>query len=89
MNESRAETPPLRETSSSIVQVYEGSGAVTIAGETLRFTQGDIIAVPAWKRVSFESDPGRTMYLFRMHDRPFVRSINAYRADDGAGNAPA
>jgi gentisate 1,2-dioxygenase len=60
---------------------------VTIQGETLRFTQGDIIAVPAWKKVSFQSDPGRTTYLFRMHDRPLVRALNAYRADDGAGGA--
>jgi gentisate 1,2-dioxygenase len=81
------DTPPIRETSSSIVHVYEGSGTVTIQGETLRFTQGDIIAVPAWKKVSFQSDPGRTTYLFRMHDRPLVRALNAYRADDGAGGA--
>jgi gentisate 1,2-dioxygenase len=78
------ETPPLRETSSSIVNVYEGSGTVTIGEETLRFAQGDIIAVPAWKKVRFRSDPGRTMYLFRMHDRPLVRALNAYRSDDGS-----
>jgi gentisate 1,2-dioxygenase len=82
-----AETPPQRETSSSIINVYQGSGTALIDGETLRFTQGDVMAVPAWKTVRFRADAGQTTYLFRMHDRPLVRALNAYRSDDGTAQA--
>jgi len=81
-----AATTPVRETSSSIVNVFEGRGKVTIDGDELTFERGDIIAIPAWKRVSFESDAGTRTYLFRMDDQPLVRAINAYRVDDGHGN---
>jgi len=42
-----------------------------------------VIAVPAWKQVRFRADAGQTTYLFRMHDRPLVRALNAYRSDSG------
>jgi len=81
-----AATPAIRETSSSIVNVYEGRGRASIDGETFAFERGDIIAVPAWKTVSFASAPDARTYLFRMDDKPLVRAINAYRVDDGHGN---
>jgi gentisate 1,2-dioxygenase len=81
-----ARTTPIRETSSSIVNVFEGRGRVTLDDQVLTFERGDIIAVPAWKRVSFESAPDSQTYLFRMDDKPLVRAINAYRVDDGHGN---
>jgi gentisate 1,2-dioxygenase len=77
------ETAPLRETSSSIINVHEGSGIATIGDETIRFTRNDIFAIPAWKKVVFHADPGDTTYLFRMNDRPLVRALNAYRNDAG------
>jgi gentisate 1,2-dioxygenase len=81
-----AATAPLRETSSSIINVYSGSGTVTVGDVVLPFRRGDILAIPAWKTVSIASDPSTPSYLFRMDDKPLVRAINAYRSDDGNGN---
>ncbi len=78
-----APTPPARETASSIMHVYEGSGSSFIGNTEVRWKRGDTIAVPAWQTTRHIADPSETAYLFRYDDIPLVTALGAYRKDDG------
>ena len=43
-----AQTAPVRETGSSVYQVFDGSGTVTIGAATWTVTRGDLFVVPSW-----------------------------------------
>jgi gentisate 1,2-dioxygenase len=78
-----AATPPLRETASAIMHVYEGSGRSRIGETVLEWKRGDTFAVPAWRTAVHESAPGERSYLFRFDDRPLMQALAAYRSDNG------
>jgi gentisate 1,2-dioxygenase len=78
-----ARTTRLRETTSAVMHVYEGSGRSLIGETELRWTQGDTIAVPAWTPVVHEADAGSNVRLFKFDDRPLLTALEAYRCDEG------
>ncbi|MFI5426566.1 hypothetical protein [Aeromicrobium sp. UC242_57] len=49
---SGAETTPIRETGSSIYQVFDGSGRVTVGARTWSVERGDLFVVPSWEAFS-------------------------------------
>src|SRR5690606_1931775 len=51
-----AETAPVRETGSSVYQVFDGSGTVTVGDTTWSVTRGDLFVVPSWQPLSVRSE---------------------------------
>ncbi|MBD0418107.1 cupin domain-containing protein [Streptomyces sp. TRM S81-3] len=80
-----AETAPVRETGSSVYQVFDGSGTVTVGGTTWSVTRGDLFAVPSWQPLSVRSEAGSTdsdsgaLDLFRFSDSPVFEALRLDR----------
>ncbi|KAK7531941.1 gentisate 1,2-dioxygenase [Phyllosticta citribraziliensis] len=76
-----AASPPKRETGSAVWHVVAGRGQTVMDGETLRWEEGDTIAVPAWREWRHVADAGATAYLFRFDDLPMLRALGWYRVE--------
>src|SRR5690606_20503366 len=82
-----AETAPVRETGSSVYQVFDGSGTVTVGGRTWSVTRGELFTVPSWEPVSARSEAGPSasdsgpLDLFRFTDAPFSESLQLHRTE--------
>ena len=81
------ETAPLRQTGSSVWQVFDGSGAVTVGERSWSVTRGDLFVVPSWQPLSIRSEAGATdsdggaLDLFRFSDAPIFESLHLHRTD--------
>jgi gentisate 1,2-dioxygenase len=69
-----ASTIPAREAGSSVWQVFDGAGTVTLDGQTRELNHGDVIAVPSWCEHSFASSAD--LSLFRMSDQPIFERLH-------------
>ncbi|MFD5505731.1 cupin domain-containing protein [Streptomyces sp. NPDC127061] len=82
-----AETAPARETGSSVYQVFDGSGTVTVGDSTWSITRGDLFVVPSWAPFSVKSEAGDTdsdsgaLDLFRFSDSPVFEKLQLDRID--------
>ncbi|RSM98693.1 cupin [Nonomuraea sp. WAC 01424] len=80
-----AETAPVRETGSSVYQVFDGSGSVTVGDRTWTVTRGDLFSVPSWQPFSARSEAGSTdsdsgaLDLFRFSDSPVFEALRLNR----------
>ncbi|MEV1172569.1 cupin domain-containing protein, partial [Nonomuraea sp. NPDC049784] len=80
-----AETTPVRETGSSVYQVFDGSGTVTVGDKTWSVTRGDLFVVPSWEPFSARSEAGSTdsdsgaLDLFRFSDSPVFEALQLNR----------
>lgn len=80
-----AETAPVRETGSSVYQVFDGSGTVTIGDRTWTVGRGDLLVVPSWEPFSARSEAGATdsdsgaLDLFRFSDAPVFEALHLHR----------
>ncbi|WP_344240551.1 cupin domain-containing protein [Actinocorallia libanotica] len=80
-----AETAPVRETGSSVYQVFDGSGTVTVGDRTWTATRGDLFTVPSWEPFSARSEAGSTdsdsgaLDLFRFSDSPVFEALRLNR----------
>ena len=85
------ETVPSRETGSSVYQVFDGSGTVTVGDVSWTVTRGDLFVVPSWAQFSARSEAGRTdsdsraLDLFRFGDAPVFEALGLART--GAANS--
>lgn len=71
-------SPSIRETSSAVYHVIEGSGHSVIDGLTIRWTQGDTFCIPAW--LSYQHFAGEEdVYLYRFDDKPMLKALGYYR----------
>ncbi|MFD1794924.1 cupin domain-containing protein [Paracoccus aurantiacus] len=71
------ETPTRREVGSTVFQVFEGRGAVTMNGETTTLDTGDIFVIPSWVPWSLQAE---TQFdLFRFSDAPIMERLNFHR----------
>ncbi|BBB00748.1 putative gentisate 1,2-dioxygenase [Actinacidiphila reveromycinica] len=79
------ETAPVRETGSSVYQVFDGSGVVTIGDASWTVTRGDLFAVPSWQPFTARSEAGATdsdggaLDLFRFSDAPVFEALGLHR----------
>ncbi|MGW0911824.1 cupin domain-containing protein [Streptomyces sp. NPDC002784] len=79
------ETAPVRETGSSVHQVFDGSGTVTVGDATWSVTRGDLFVVPSWQPFSVRSEAGATdsdsgaLDLFRFSDAPVLEALRLDR----------
>ena len=82
-----AETAPVRETGSSVYQVFDGSGRVTVNDRTWSVTRGDLFVVPSWASFSARSEAGLTdsdsgaLDLFRFSDFPIFNALQLHRTE--------
>ncbi|MEV6013706.1 cupin domain-containing protein [Streptomyces sp. NPDC051976] len=76
-----AETAPAQAPGSSVFQVFDGSGVVTVAQKSWTVGRGDLFVVPSWQPVSFRSEAGSSdsdsgaFDLFRFSDAPVFESL--------------
>lgn len=79
------QTTPVRETGSSVYQVFDGSGSVTVGDQTWTVTRGDLFVVPSWHSFSARSEAGQTdsdsgaLDLFRFSDAPIFEALHLDR----------
>lgn len=66
-----------REAGSSVWQVFEGTGSVSLNGQRRVILSGDLIAVPSWCEFTISADTELT--LFRMSDAPIFERLNLDR----------
>jgi gentisate 1,2-dioxygenase len=72
-----AATETVREVGSSVWQVFEGTGTVTLNGETKHLAKGDLFVVPSWAAWSLQA--GTEFDLFRFSDAPIFERLNFNR----------
>lgn len=70
-------TAERREVGSSIFQVFDGAGLVTIDGQRQQVERGDMLVVPSWSALSLSTDDG--LDLFRFSDQPIIESLGFAR----------
>ncbi|WP_370937106.1 cupin domain-containing protein [Amycolatopsis sp. cg13] len=82
-----AETAPVRETGSSVCQVFDGSGTVTVGDTSWTVSRGDLFVVPSWQPLSVKSEAGATdsdsgaLDLFRFSDAPVFEALHLDRQE--------
>lgn len=86
-----AETAPRRQTGSSVYQVFDGSGRVTVGSSSWSVTRGDLFVVPSWVAFSArseaavsDSDSG-ALDLFEFSDAPILTKLNLFRSETEGG----
>ncbi len=73
-----AETAARKDVGSTVFQVFEGSGSVTLNGETTKLAKGDLFVVPSWISWSLSAD---TQFdLFRFSDAPIMERLSFMRS---------
>lgn len=68
-----------RTTANAIYAVVRGSGTAQIDGETLPWSFGDTLAVPAWRAHSLHAD--EDAILLRVSDEPVMRAFGWLRSE--------
>ena len=70
-----------REVGSSVFQVFDGQGTVTVGEHQWQVRRGDMFVVPSWTSFSARCDAGATsLDLFRFSDTPIFEAVHAYRS---------
>jgi gentisate 1,2-dioxygenase len=67
-----------REVGSSVFQVFDGNGRVTVGESSWTVERGDLFVVPSWQPLSFETGTG--MDLFRFSDAPIFERLGLHRS---------
>ncbi|MFI6179945.1 cupin domain-containing protein [Nonomuraea sp. NPDC051191] len=85
------ETAPYRETGSSVYQVFDGSGQVTVGDVSWQVTRGDLFVVPSWQPLSIRSEASGSdsdsgaLDLFQFSDAPIFTKLNLFRSHTEEG----
>ena len=80
-----AETAARREVGSSVYQVFDGTGVVSVGTQEWTVTRGDLFVVPSWQPFSVRSEAGSSdsdsgaLDLFRFSDTPIFEALHQYR----------
>ena len=72
-----------REVGSSVFQVFEGSGSVTVGEATWRVDRGDLFVVPSWVPFAVQAAGASKLDLFRFGDAPIFEALHAHRVQIG------
>ena len=71
------ETAPRQDVGSTVLQVFEGAGAVVLNGETHKLEKGDMFVAPSWAKWSLQAE---TQFdLFRFSDAPIMERLHFMR----------
>jgi gentisate 1,2-dioxygenase len=74
-----ARTRTRREVGSSVFQVFEGSGIVSVGERTWAVGRGDLFVVPSWAPFRAQAGADAPLDLFRFGDAPIFEALCAYR----------
>ena len=77
----RLSTRDHRHISTTIYQVFRGSGATVVDGERLEWSQGDILVVPPWSWHHHENTSDSDAMLFAVDDWPTFKALALYREE--------
>jgi gentisate 1,2-dioxygenase len=70
-----------REVGSSVFQVFEGKGTITVGARQWEVERGDMFAVPSWEPFSARaSRDAASLDLFRFADSPIFEALHAHRS---------
>lgn len=69
-----------REVGSSVFQVFDGSGTVTVGERTWQVARGDLFVVPSWQPFSAQASAAGALDLFRFSDAPIFEALHSHRA---------
>jgi gentisate 1,2-dioxygenase len=70
---------PHRHTASAVYHVVRGSGASTIDGTRLRWSEGDTFALPTWAEHEHANPGSEDALLFSFSDAPAVQALGLLR----------
>ncbi len=77
---SGARTQTKREVGSSVYQVFDGEGTVSVGERQWQVRRGDMFVVPSWQPFTAQCDDGQpSLDLFRFSDTPIFKALHAYR----------
>ncbi len=82
---SGVETAPRRQTGSSVYQVFDGAGRVTVGDFSWTVGRGDMFVVPSWQPLSIKSEASPSdsdsgaLDLFEFGDAPIFEKLNLAR----------
>lgn len=76
-----ATSPKIRETSSAVYHVIEGSGLTRVGNFILKWKQGDTFCIPAWHRYQHQARAEGRVYLYRFDDKPMQKALGFYRVE--------
>ena len=68
---------PRKRSASSVIHVIEGQGESIIDGVTLKWSEGDTLAIPTHAVVTHRAT-GQDAYLFHVDDAPMQRALGIY-----------
>jgi gentisate 1,2-dioxygenase len=77
-----ARTRTRREVGSSVFQVFDGGGTVTVAERSWNVERGDLFVVPSWAPYTAQAAAGN-LDLFRFGDAPIFEALHAQRVAVG------
>jgi gentisate 1,2-dioxygenase len=72
-----------REVGSSVCQVFEGSGTVTVGERSWSVDRGDLFVVPSWVPFTAQASSASHLDLFRFGDAPIFEALHAHRVQLG------
>jgi len=78
---SGAQTRVRREVGSSVFQVFDGAGRVSVSDHAWDVRRGDLFVVPSWAPFSVRAGGATHLDLFRFSDAPIFEALHAHRAD--------
>ena len=84
-----AMTKPSQVVGSSVVQVFDGQGSVTVGDHTWEVKRGDMFVVPSWATFSVsaqleqEFSESGALDLFSFSDAPIIEAIGAHDLHTG------
>ena len=77
-----AATVARREVGSSVFQVFDGGGTVSVGERSWSVSRGDMFVVPSWVTFTARADDASTgLDLFRFSDAPIFEALHAHRAE--------
>lgn len=72
-----------REVGSSVFQVFDGAGTVSVGEQRWQVARGDMFVVPSWVPLSMQASAGGNLDLFRFGDAPIFEALHAHRVQVG------
>ena len=68
-----------REVGSSVFQVFDGRGTVSVGDRHWTVGRGDLFVVPSWTPFAAQADGASALDLFRFGDAPIFEALHAHR----------
>ncbi|MEU5108100.1 cupin domain-containing protein [Streptomyces sp. NPDC021354] len=78
-------TATRREVGSSVFQVFDGTGEVTVGASRWTVERGDLFVVPSWQPLTVATERG--LDLFRFSDAPIFERLHLHRSHQGGDRA--